>query len=262
MTVAIILFTQLQGAICYPSDTDTFILLFHRVIKPSDLFVPWACGAGWRRINASCFIISLSRSPPLHALIFPGNIPCLIKRETKLQWCCSGGRCILGRPWRGRSSRSDGAYSVHVRRLNTFQCLPTLMDENITTCRRTDHISEKKLWIWQLILRLEGKRLELHSVGRLKCTNVWVQFTLGEGFSAFPLTEHTVISSVRAGCCFLFYLRAYKIIGPFNFCFFSSVLWQETVMMVFMIKFSEVYAWNKETFSKNRFKILCDLLLR
>lgn len=203
MTVAIILFTQLQGAICYPSDTDTFILLFHRVIKPSALFVPWVCGAGWRRIDASCFIISLSRSPPSHALIFPGNIPCLIK----LQWCSSGGkkgRCILGRPWRGRSSRSDGAYSVHVRRLNTFQCLPTLMDENITTCRRTDHISEKKLWIWQLILRLEGKRLELHSVGRLKCTNVWVQFTLGEGFSAFPLTEHTVVSSVRAGFSVLF----------------------------------------------------------
>lgn len=65
MTVAIILFTQLQGAIHYNCDTNSFVLLFHRVIKPSDLFVPWICGAGRRRILTEFilrFIISLSRN--------------------------------------------------------------------------------------------------------------------------------------------------------------------------------------------------------
>lgn len=65
MTVTIILFTQLQGAIHYNCDTNSFVLLFHRVIKPSDLFVPWICGAGRRRILTEFilrFIISLSRN--------------------------------------------------------------------------------------------------------------------------------------------------------------------------------------------------------
>lgn len=153
MTVAIILFTQLQGAIRYPSDTNAFVLLFHRVIKPSDLFVPWICGAGRRIITEFTlhFIISLSRN---HLSIsgicsyFPREYPAQIRPawENRASDAVQVGR--KGGPfWEGlgRSSRSDGAYSVHVRRLNAFQCLQTLMDENITTCRRTDHISEKKL---------------------------------------------------------------------------------------------------------------------
>lgn len=154
MTVAIILFTQLQGAIRYPSDTNTFVLLLHRVIKLSDLFVPWICGAGRRRIITEFtlrFIISLSRNH-LHmsevCSYFPRKYPEWIRpgRENQASDAVQVGR--KGDPsWEGlgRSSRSDGAYSVHVRRLNAFQCLQTLMDENITTCRRTDHISEKKL---------------------------------------------------------------------------------------------------------------------
>ncbi|KAL1268985.1 hypothetical protein QQF64_031274 [Cirrhinus molitorella] len=123
---------------------SAFVLLFHRVIKPSDLFVPWICGAGRRRIITEftlCFIISLSRNR-LHM----SGICSYFPRENRAGDAVQVGR--KGDPsWEGlgRSSRSDGAYSVHVRRLNAFQCLPTLMDENITTCRRTDHISEKKL---------------------------------------------------------------------------------------------------------------------
>ncbi len=186
MTVAIILFTQLQGAIHYNGDTNSFVLLFHRVIKPSDLFVPWICGAGRRRILTefiSRFIISFSRNH-LHirgiCSYFPREYPTRIgpawehraSRAVQVGW-----KGDLSWEGLGRSSRSDGAYSVHVQWLNAFQCLQTLMDENITTCRRTDHISEKKLWIWQLILELEG----LEVVGAV-VLGVWNAQMFGFGF--------------------------------------------------------------------------------
>lgn len=80
MTVAIILFTQLQGDIRYPSDTDTFVLLFHRVIIPSDALCP-----GFVEKNQH-IIVSLSRSPASCALLFSGNLPhgyVLIKWENR-----------------------------------------------------------------------------------------------------------------------------------------------------------------------------------
>jgi len=131
MTVAIILFTQLQETCVIPS-----------------LSVPWVC-------VASAYHHFFKQKSSLTCSPFPREYPARLDH-----WCRSGGkkgRYVLGRP-----CRMDGVYSVHVCRLNSFQCSPTLMDENITTCRRTHHISEKKLWIWLLILRLE-----LLSVGRL-----------------------------------------------------------------------------------------------
>lgn len=196
MTVAIILFTQLQGAIHYNGDTNSFVLLFHRVIKPSDLFVPWICGAGRRRIITEFilrFIISFSRNHlHIHGICsyFPREYPTWIGPAWKNRASHAvqvGRKGDLSWEGLGRSSRSDGAYSVHVQWLNAFPCLQTLMDENITMCWRTDHISEKKLWIWQLILKLE----DLEAVGAA-VLGVWnaqmFGFSLHLCFFAFPLT--------------------------------------------------------------------------
>lgn len=158
MTVAIILFTQLQGAIHYPSDTNTFVLLFHRVIKPSDLFVPWICGAGRRRIITeftSRFITSLSRNRLFSQGTSRTDTACLGKPSKRCRSGGKEGRSVLGRPWQILPI----GWSVFGSRAAT-ECLPMFADtdgwehNDVPTDR--PHLGEKTV---NMAINLEAGRL-------------------------------------------------------------------------------------------------------
>lgn len=156
MTVAIILFTQLQR------DRRTHTHSFYSFIGLSNIS---ELLDGEESTYHRFFKQKSSSS-------LPREYPVLIEWESELfRW--------EEREMRLGKALSDGVYSVHVWRLNTFQCLPTLMDEDITTCRRTHHISRRKLWIWLLIFRLEGSGRSCSVLG------VWNAQMFGFGLHFF-----------------------------------------------------------------------------